>query len=470
MQLGKATVGTQDVIRLPFSATARLAARCHGQVFTPDDAGYDTARAGWNLAVDQRPSVVVMAVSERDIANAVEYAAGEGLGVAIQATGHGIATPANGGVLVNTSRMRGVEIDPRSRIATVEAGAMWKDVVPKAHEFGLAPLSGSSSGVGVVGYTTGGGSGFLGRQYGYAADSVTGARVVTSNGGILDIDADNHPDLFWAIRGGTSNFGLITRLKFRMYPVSHFYAGGIYWPIELASEVAAVYREWSAAAPEELTSRLAFIHVPPLPYIPKELHGKWVISVQGAFNGPEQDGEELFRPLRLVDGAIEDAVRMIPFTASDSIARDPQQPVPATVHTELVDTIASGFVQYVVEDLASPYSPVTMIELRHQGGAFARDPAVPSAVGIRPKGYMLNAIAAVLPGGGRQAAEAALSAIQTAARSWATGQCFLNGIDQFGAHRVRSAYASETWAKLQSIKRRYDPENIFRLNRNIPPA
>jgi FAD/FMN-containing dehydrogenase len=439
-------------------------------VFTPEDAGYDLARSGFNLAVEQRPAVVVMAASERDIAAAVEFAGQEGMGVGIQATGHGIATPANAGLLINTSPMRGVDIDPASRTATVEAGAIWRDVIPKAHEYGLAPLSGSSSGVGVVGYTSGGGSGWLGRKYGYAADSVIGARVVMCNGGILDVDKDHHPDLFWAIRGGTSNFGLITRLKFRLYDVSHLYAGGIYWPIEHALSVAETYRELSASAPDWFTSRLAFVHVPPLPHVPRELHGKWLVAVQGAYLGPEADGAKLIESLRAIGGAVEDDFSMKPFSACDSIARDPHQPVPIVMHTEMLREIPLDMVRYIVEEVALPDSPLVIIEVRQQGGAFQRQPEVPSAVGIRPGGFWLNAIASTMPPGARAGAEHTISTIGQRIQQWTTGSLYLNAIDEFGAGRVKQAYSPETWDRLARVKRRYDPDNLFRFNRNIPAA
>ena len=452
------------------SAIRALRARVHGRVAAAGDPGYDEGRGAWNLAVDQRPLVTVLASREEDIVAAVTFARERGLGIAVQATGHGVALPADGGVLINTSRLRTVRIDPAARTAATAAGAVWSDVLPQAHEYGLAPLSGSSSGVGVAGYTSGGGSGWLGRQYGYAADSVVAARVVTAAGSVVRADANNHPDLFWALRGGTSNFGIVTQLEFKLYPVSHVYGGGIYWPVERAREVADVYRALAADAPEALTTRLVLLQLPPLPVIPEPLRGRRLIAVQGVFAGSEAAGARLFEPLRRIGGAVEDAVSMIPMTAADGVARDPKDPTPALVHTELLDEISPELVRYLVAEVARPAAQIVSIEIRHQGGAFARTPETPSAVGVRPRGFWLNAIAAVMPPRGRAGAEADLTALRRNLAPWVTGAVFLNGIDEFGKDRVRSAYAPETWRRLAEVKRQYDPDNIFRFNRNIPPA
>jgi len=227
-------------------AVHRLRTRVRGVVAAPGDPQYDEGRAAWNLAVDQKPALTVMAEVEDDIVAAVDYARERQLGVAVQATGHGVTVPANGGVLIQTGAMRQVRVDPTQRRVTVQPGAMWCDVLPLTQAAGLAPLSASSSGMGVVGYTLGGGSGWLGRKYGFAADHVTGARLVTPDGRVLRVDANENPDPFWGLRGGTSNFGIVTELEFRVFPDSMVYGGGIYWPIVRAREVATVYREFGA--------------------------------------------------------------------------------------------------------------------------------------------------------------------------------------------------------------------------------
>jgi FAD/FMN-containing dehydrogenase len=414
--------------------------------------------------------VVVTAQTENDMIAAVTFARKQRLAVAVQATGHGVSVPANGGVLINTSQMRSVHIDAGKASATVSAGAQWCDVLPKAHEAGLAALSGSSTGVGVMGYTLGGGSGWLGRKYGFAADSVSAARLITGEGRVLEISADQEPELFWAIRGGTSNFGVVSSLRFKLYPVPSLYGGGIYWPMERALEVSERYREWVTSVPEELTSRLAFVQMPPLPQIPERLRGQWLVAVQGAFAGAEAEGAKLFEPLRKIGGAVEDAVNMMPYTVVDSIARDPLAPSAALVHTDHLEQISPSMIGYLLESVTVPRSQIVSIEMRHQGGALARKPMVGSAVGQRPSGFWLNAIAAVMPPGGQAGAASALNSLRAGIRRWTTGTVQLNGIDTFSADRVRDAYQQETWGRLRKVKEKYDPDNLFRLNRNVPPG
>ncbi len=459
----------QDSTGVATPAIDRLRKRLRGSVAVPGERHYDKGRAAWNLSIVQFPVVAVVALGEDDIVAAVNFARDQQLGIAVQSTGHGITVPANGGMLIQTGHMRDVHVDPARRIATVEPGAIWGDVLPRAQNVGLAPLSGTSSGVGVVGYTLGGGSGWLGRKYGYAADHVVAARVVTADGRVLCVNAREHPELFWAIRGGTSNFGIVTEMQFRLFPDSVVYGGGLYWPISRANEVANVYREFTAQAPESVTSRLTLIHVPPLPHIAKNLHHEWLVAVQGVLSGTEAEGKELYAPLRRLGGVLEDTLGTMPMSAADLVARDPLDPVPSTVHTDLLDEISPDLVRYLVEQVARPDSPLMFVEMRHQGGAFGRPPETPNAVGVRAQGFWFNAIATTTSPfgcGGTQA----LSALRSALTTWANGRVFLNGIEEFGADRVPSAYGEETWRRLSRLKCSYDPENLFRLNRNIPPA
>lgn len=294
--------------------------------------------------------------------------------------------------------------------------------------------------------------------------------MVTAGGRVVRVDPENHPDLFWALRGGTSNFGIVTELQFGLYPVTHVYGGGIYWPVERAAQVAEAYREMAGSAPEALTSRLALLRVPPLPAIPEWLHGRRLVAVQAAFAGTESEAARLFQSLRRIDGAIEDALGMLPMTAADGIARDPEDPTPGILHTELLDELSPELLRYLVEETARPEGQIVFMEMRHMGGAFARAPRQPSAVGVRPAGFWFNALAAAVPPGGRALAESQLRALSRGIRPWTAGRIMLNGIDAFGAHRVQSAYQADTWQRLGAVKRRYDPDNLFRFNRNIPPA
>ncbi|NJC73927.1 FAD-binding oxidoreductase [Planosporangium thailandense] len=261
-------------------AVTDLASQVSGPVYVPGDDGFDAEIAAWNLATAHRPLVAVGAADAADVAAAVGWAAERGLPVAVQATGHGAVAAAIGGVLVNTSRLDEVTVDPATRTARVGAGVKWARVIEAAAPYGLAPLSGSSSDVGAVGYTVGGGLGLLARRYGYAADHVRGLRIVTADGQLRDVDADEHPDLFWAVRGGKGNFGIVTSIEIDLVPVATLYAGGIFYPGAVAADVLHAYRAWTSSLPDETTTSVAILRLPPLPELPEPLRGQTVVHLR----------------------------------------------------------------------------------------------------------------------------------------------------------------------------------------------
>ena len=289
-----------------------LRAAVAGQVFVPGQAGYDQARRTWNLAVDTRPAVVVDAGSAADVAQAVRYARAHGMRIAPQGTGHGAEPlePLHGAMLLRTTRMRQVRIDPATCTARAEAGATWADVTVPAGQHGLAALAGSSPDVGVAGYTLGGGLGWLARRYGLAANSVTAAELVTPGGDLVRADAGHESDLFWAVRGG-GGVGVVTALEMRLYPVGELYAGDLFFPIQRAAEVLHAWRDWTATVPDEVTSLAHLLRFPPLPEIPAPLRGRAFAVVEAAYLGDAGAGAELTGPLRRL-GPERDTFAMIP--------------------------------------------------------------------------------------------------------------------------------------------------------------
>ena len=350
-----------------------LRAALAGQVFVAGQAGYDQARQAWNLAVDQRPSVVVEAGSAAGVAQAVRYARAHGMRIAPQGSGHGAAPlePLDGAMLLRTKRMRQVRIDPATRTARAEAGAVWQDVTVPAAEHGLAGLAGSSPGVGVAGYTLGGGLGWLARRYGLAANSITAAELVTPGGDLVRADADHEPDLFWAVRGG-GGVGVVTALEMRLYPVRELYAGDLFFPIQRAAEVLHAWRGWTATVPDEVTSIGHLLRLPPLPEVPEPLRGRAFAILEAACLGDAGTGAELIGPLRRL-GPEVDTVAMIPAAALGQLNMDPSQPAPAAGDGAFLADFPAAAIDALAA-VAGPEAgtPPASVEIRHLGGALAR--------------------------------------------------------------------------------------------------
>ncbi|HEV8220017.1 MAG TPA: FAD-binding oxidoreductase, partial [Streptosporangiaceae bacterium] len=281
-----------------------------GKILLPSDDGFDEARRAWNLAVDQRPAAVGFPESAAEVAAAIRYAAGRGLRVAAQSTGHnaGPLGALDDTVLLRTGRMRGMQINPRTRTARVEAGVVWLDVVHAAAAHGLAALAGSSPDVGVAGYTLGGGLSFLGRKFGLAASNVTAIELVTAGGRIVRADHDHEPDLFWALRGGGGSFGVVTAIEFRLFPLIHAYAGVLWYPIERGAEVLHAWAGLTRSGPpDELTTVGRFLNFPPLPQVPEPVRGKSFVVVEAYHVGDQARADELLAPLRAL-GPVNDTI------------------------------------------------------------------------------------------------------------------------------------------------------------------
>jgi FAD/FMN-containing dehydrogenase len=262
----------------------QLQALIQGNVITPSNPQYNQARQAWNLSVDQRPAVIVVAQSAEDVSQAVRFARRQGLGIAVQSGGHGVVRPADEALLIVTNQLRQLRVDAETQRAWIGTGLKWGMVLAKAQEFGLAPLLGSSPDVGVVGYTLGGGMGWLARKYGLSADSVIAIELVTAEGEILQVSQEHNRDLFWGLRGGGGSFGVVTGMEIQLYPVRTVYGGNLIYPAELAREVIARYRDWIANVPDELTSSFAIMNFPLIPAVPEFLRGKSVVMVRGCVN------------------------------------------------------------------------------------------------------------------------------------------------------------------------------------------
>lgn len=436
-----------------------------GPVLRPGDPGWRAEIAGFNLSFTPTPAVVVGATSTADVATAVRYAASVGKRVAVQATGHGLTSDLDDTVLVTTRRMTTVAIDPVARTARVAAGVRWRAVIDAAAEHGLAPLSGSSSQVGVVGYTTGGGLGPLCRRYGFAADHVTRFTIVTADGAVREVLAESTDpddvDLFWAVRGGKGSFGIVTEMEFGLVPVTTFYGGAVFFAGEDAPAVLNTWRQWAPTLPEDTTTSVALLRLPPAPELPEPLRGRFVVAVRFTHIGT--DGPALLAPMRAAAHPLMDLVADLPFTAVDAVHMDPTEPMPAwdrgTTLAELPVAAVDAVLAQVGPGVASPLS---IVEIRLLGGALARPPRVPNAVTGRDAAFSVFT-AGVTAASSVEAVAAAGAAVVEALRPWARG-CLINFLGQAGPGRVGQLWGPADRARLVAIRERFDPAGLLATN------
>ncbi|MFI6920881.1 FAD-binding oxidoreductase [Nonomuraea spiralis] len=449
----------------------RLADRVTGPVLAPRDKGYDEERAGWQTARRHRPDLVVGATGPADVQAAVTYAQEHGLPVGVQGTGHAsAAVAAEGGVLITTARMSAVRVDADAGTAWVAAGTRWDQVIDRTAPAGLAPLSGSAPRVGAVSYTLGGGLALLSRSFGYAADHVRGLDVVTADGRLRHVTQDSDPDLFWALRGGRDNFGVVTGMEIDLMPVATLFGGVLIFPVEKAAEVFGTYLQWAATVPEAMNSSIALISLPDVPAIPEPMRGRHTVHVRIACAaGAPGAGERLVAPLRAI-GPMLDTLRELAYTDAGSIYNDPVAPGAVESGTAMLGELDATAVRTVL-DLAGPHAPVPhIVELRHLGGRLAHPPAVANAVGNRDARYLLNVISRLERADLTQIRPAHARMFE-AIGPWSTGGRFLNFMNgENAAAQVRSAYNPTDHRRLTALKAVHDPANVFRLNHNIPPG
>jgi hypothetical protein len=453
-----------------YGTTQTLRAAIAGEVFVPGDPGYDQARRAWNLAVEERPAVVVVARSDTDVARAVRFARAQGIRIAPQGTGHGAEPlePLDGAMLLRTSRMRSVRIDPAAQTARAEAGALWQDVTVPAGEHGLAALAGSSPDVGVTGYTLGGGMGWLARRYGLAANSVTAAELVTPDGRLVRANAEHEPDLFWAVRGGGGSVGVVTALEMRLYPVRELYAGVLFFPIQRTAEVLHAWREWTGMVPDGVTSIGRILRFPPLPEISEPVRGRAFALVEAAYLGDEGSGAELIGPLRQL-GPELDTFATIPAPALQQLHMDPSQPVPNQGDGAFLADAPAAAIDAVVA-LAGPDAdtPLASVEIRHLGGALAR---AASDGGAQPS---IDAKYVMFAGGVTPTPELASAvrgraqAVKDALAAWHSGYDYYNFEETpAGASAV---LPPASYHRLQKIKASYDPGQMIISTHPVWPA
>jgi FAD/FMN-containing dehydrogenase len=436
-----------------------------GEVFAPGDAEYDRLRRGWDLTIDQHPALVLVPEGAPDVAAGVRLALQNGWGVGVQSTGHGVLYPADDGLLIVTSHMTAVQVDVGERTVQVEAGVKWQHVLDAITPHGLAALLGSSPDVGVVGYTLGGGIGWLSRRYGFGADSVRGVELVTADGTLRQASPSENSDLFWALRGGGGNFGVVTAMTLDLYPEPTIYGGNLVYPAELARDALRVYRDWIATVPDELSSWIALMKFPP--QAPEPMRGKTFAILIGAYAGRKVDGEPWLKPWLDWHAPIDNTFREMPFSEVATIAKDPAQPTAMYCWSDMVDSLSDAAIDLIDESARDPSSPMSLHVLRHAGGAMGRPSPDAGAVGNRDAQlYLFIAGSAPTP----QAA----ATLQTAAQRHRAALAphvrrglwlnFMNGNGPSAQARIQEAFGAEAYQRLRALKVRYDPTNTFRFS------
>jgi FAD/FMN-containing dehydrogenase len=445
-----------------------LRSQFRGRVIGPADPDYDEARSVMYGGIDKRPAVIVQVADADEVARVVSLARDTGLELAVRGGGHSVAghSVSDGGIVLDLRAMKQLDIDVAARTAWAEAGLTAREVSVAAAEHGLAIGFGDTGSVGIGGITLGGGVGYLVRKYGLTIDSLLAADVVTADGRLLRADGHSHPDLFWAIRGGGGNFGVVTRFKFELHELDGVVGGILVLPAN--AETVAGFIAAAEAAPDELSTIANVMNCPPMPFVPEEIHGQVVILAMLAYAGGADDGDRALAPFRALATPIADLVRPIAYPEIFP-PDDPSYHPTAIGRTMLMDRIDRSVAQTIVERLQASDASLRVAQLRVLGGAMARVPADATAFAHRASRIMVNVAAFYDGPNDKPRRERWVSELVAALRQDDDG-AYVNFLDNEGPERIRAAYPGATWDRLVAIKRRYDPNNLFRLNQNIPPA
>ncbi len=445
-----------------------------GTLLGPADAGYDESRRIWNDAIDKRPALIARCAGEDDAATALAYALGQGLPVAIRGGGHNVSGSAlcEGGVVIDFSALRGVEVDPERRLARVQPGALWGDFDAATQAHGLAAPAGIVTHTGVAGLTVGGGFGWLSRRWGLTSDNLNSVRVLLADGRRVSASEDVNSDLFWALRGGGGNFGIVTEFEFRLHPLgTTVLAGPLIYRAGQAREVLMHYREFIAGAPDELAVYLNLRTAPPFDWVPAELRGTDVLFVIPCWSGDLEEGEAVLRPLREFGPPAADLVERKPYVSHQSMF-DAGVPHHWGYYwkSHYLPPLTDGAIDVLLAHSWLKTSPTSYTLVFHLGGAIARVPEDGSAASGRDAAHALNINAAWKEGGPGHPDIGWCREHFAAMEPHATGGVYVNFLhNDEGEARVRAAYG-DRYDRLAQVKARYDPDNVFRSNQNILPA
>ncbi len=457
------------------SAIAELRAGMRGELIGPSDEGYEAARRVYNGMIDRRPALIARPTGAADVIEAVKVARESSLPLAVRCGGHSIAgnSVCDDGLVIDLSRMKGVRVDPMARTARANAGVLWGEFDREAQVFGLATPGGRVTTTGLGGFTLGGGYGWLSPKFGLTCDNLLSADVVTADGQMVTVSERENADLFWGLRGGSGNFGVVTSYEFRLYPLGPLVMGGLLLhSIDRGQEVARAYRDCVESAPDELATAIAVLMAPPAPFVPQHLQGKPVFGIVVLYAGAAEEAEAVVEPLKRLGPPAVDLVQPMPYTAFQALL-DPTAPWGLHVYTRalhlqgLSDGAIDTFLEYGTEIAAtSPWSQ--MIIFRH-GGAVSRVPEDATAFSHRSTAYMAHPIAGWEDPADTERHLDWIRRFSAAMQTFTTGGVYLNLEGDEGEDKVRANFSAEKYAKLAALKAKWDPQNLFRLNQNIRP-
>jgi FAD/FMN-containing dehydrogenase len=445
---------------------SELRAFFDGRVIAPEDDAYDVARAVFYGSRNRRPAAIVRAKDAADVSRVVTLAREKGLELAVKSGGHSLAghSVSEGGIVLDLSQMKGLEIDVEARTAWAETGLTAGEYTAAVGAHGLATGFGDTGSVGIGGITLGGGAGFLVRKHGLTIDNLLAAEIVTADGELLCVDAETHPELFWAIRGGGGNFGVATRFKFRLHEVDEIVGGMLVLPA--TPDTIASFIAEAEAAPDELSTIANVMVAPPMPFFPAAAHGKLVIVALMAYAGEVEDGERTIAPFRSLAEPIADMVK--PMRYPEMYGPDEPGPDEEVARSMFIDAVDVDVAGAIVERLRASTAMMAVAQLRVLGGAMARVPDEATAFAHRKRRIMV-ALGAVFENREEETAHGEWVEDFAAALHQGESGVYVGFLGDEGEERVRAAYPGTTWERLTAVKARYDPENLFSLNQNIPP-
>ncbi len=441
-----------------------------GQLVSPGDGGYEAARKVWNGLIDRHPAIIVRCADESDVVSAVNYARANHLLVAVRGGGHNVAgfATCDGGIVIDISALKGIEVDVAARTVT------WGEFDEATQADGLATTGGLVTTTGIAGFTLGGGFGWLVRKHGLTVDNLLSVEMVLANGECVTASSTENADLFWGVRGGGGNFGIVTSFKYRLHPVGpSVYSGAIFHPAAKAKQLLRFYREWAPAPPDELSTMVGFLTAPPEPFVPKDLVGTPMVAIALCYDGEMPEGEQVVKPLRdFVPPAI-DLVGPVPYTALQGIF---DAGVPKGIHaywkSEYLRVLSDDALDALIEHVSRmrSLSPYSAVHIHHWEGAVKRTDPDATAFAHRDAPYVLNILGLWTARDDADKHTGWAREFSRAIQSFATGQVYLNFLGDEGEDRIRRAYGAEKYARPVALKKRYDPDNVFRLNQNIKPA